>query len=108
MCVKREKEGFPGCVCVCVSGWVVGFLCVCVCVQVVLSKGSPPPLVSASAVSLTHPTANQITARGEERMMGEAMLGMVLTCSDGRRCLCVYVQNAYVNVTFTCVCYKCV
>ena len=38
--------------------------------------------------------------------MGEAMPGMVLARSDGRRCMCVrafvcvYVQNAYVDVFF--------
>lgn len=47
-----------------------------VCVRRAKWGKPPPPLGSASAVSLTHPIANQIAARGEQRMMGEAMLGM--------------------------------
>lgn len=58
---SSEKEGFPAC--------VGGCACSVVCVS------PPPSLVSASAVSLTHPTANQITARGEETDDGGSHAG---------------------------------
>lgn len=59
--VSSEKEGFPVCV------WVGVYVRLCV--------NPPPSLVSASAVSLTHPTANQITERGEETDDGGSHAG---------------------------------
>jgi len=75
-------------VCLCEGGW----LCVCVCASRA-KRGSPPPLVSASAVSLTHATSNHITAREEGRRVGKAMLRMALARSDGRRRMCVCVHT---------------
>ena len=76
----------------CVSRWVVGFMRVCGSRAEWESLPPHTHLVSASAVSLTRPTANQNTASKEEKMMGEAMLEMVLARSDGCRRLCVHMH----------------